>query len=72
MTEVNFSFRVTKKEMRNNLLDTSSGLFNFGDFTEQGSALQIGIARDKPDDLKKFKKEFKELKNKPTKFTEIK
>ena len=72
MTEVNFSFRATKKEMRNNLLDTSSGLFNFGDFTEQGFALQIGISRDKPDDLKKFKKEYKELKNKATKFTEIK
>jgi hypothetical protein len=28
--------------------------------------------RDKPDDLKKFKKEYKELKNKATKFTEIK
>ena len=28
--------------------------------------------RDKPDDLKKVKKEYKELKNKTTKFTEIK
>jgi len=72
MTEVNFSFRATKKEMRNNLLDTSSGLFNFDDLMNLESALQIGIARDKPDDLKKFKKEYKELKNKATKFTEIK